>query len=219
MKLIYICLPIFEEYFGSFVRWPTLNEWLELRGEWQKLPLVIGAIDGTSSEIYRPQTEPQEHYFSGHRHYHCIHTQVVINNKGEICFIESGFLGHQNDAQQFMFMRQIGKDVSLQFPDNCFLLGDKIYPNRHPVMTPYTRQQIARKPECLKNKCRKLNRLISEYRIKVEHAICELKCYKVMGTLWRHPRPKLKNLVKICAGFVNRRKILFNDYIYIYVLV
>jgi hypothetical protein len=57
----------------------------------------------------------------------------------------------------------------------------------------------------------KLNRLISEYRIKVEHAICGLKCYKVMGTLWRHPRPKLKNLVKICAGFVNRRKTLFND--------
>jgi hypothetical protein len=48
--------------------------------------------------------------------------------------------------------------------------------------------------------------------LKVEHAICELKCYKVMGTLWKHPRPKLKNLVKICAGFVNRRKpiILFN---------
>jgi hypothetical protein len=52
----------------------------------------------------------------------------------------------------------------------------------------------------------KLNRLISEYRIKVEHAICGLKCYKVMGTLWMHPRPKLKNLVKICAGFANRRK-------------
>ena len=30
---INICLPIFEEHFGSFVRWPTLNEWLELRGE------------------------------------------------------------------------------------------------------------------------------------------------------------------------------------------
>jgi hypothetical protein len=42
---INICLPILEEYFGSFVRWPTLNEWLELRGEWQKLPLAIGAID------------------------------------------------------------------------------------------------------------------------------------------------------------------------------
>jgi hypothetical protein len=30
-------------------------------------------------------------------------------------------------------------------------------------------------------------------------------------TRWRYPRTKLKNLVKICAGFVNRRKTLFND--------
>jgi hypothetical protein len=29
----------------------------------------------------------------------------------------------------------------------------------------------------------KLNRLISEYRIKVEHAICEVKCYKVVSDL------------------------------------
>jgi hypothetical protein len=55
----------------------------------------------------------------------------------------------------------------------------------------------------------KLNRLISEYRIKVEHAICELKCYKVMGTRWRHPRTKLNNLVKICAGFVILRPSLY----------
>jgi len=55
---INICFPIFEEYFGSFARWPTLNEWLELRGEWQKLPLAVGAIDSTSCEIYCPQTEP-----------------------------------------------------------------------------------------------------------------------------------------------------------------
>jgi hypothetical protein len=55
---INIGFPIFEEYFGSFVRWPTLNEWLELRGEWQKLPLAVGAIDSTSCEIYCPQTEP-----------------------------------------------------------------------------------------------------------------------------------------------------------------
>ena len=57
----------------------------------------------------------------------------------------------------------------------------------------------------------KLNRLISEYRVKVEHAICELNCCKVMGTRWMHPRTKLKNLVKIYAGFANRRKTLFND--------
>jgi hypothetical protein len=31
-------------------------------------------------------------------------------------------------------MRQIGIDLPL-FPDDLYLLGDKIYPNRHPIMT------------------------------------------------------------------------------------
>jgi hypothetical protein len=37
-------------------------------------------------------------------------------------------------------------------------------------MTPYTRQQIARKPLNLQQKCRKMNRLITEYRVHVEHS-------------------------------------------------
>jgi hypothetical protein len=53
-----------------------------------------------------------------------IHSQVVIDNTGEIRHIECGFLGHQNDAQQFRLMRQIGQD--LPFPQNCVLLRDKI---------------------------------------------------------------------------------------------
>ena len=57
-----------------------MEEWTNLQGRWQKLPF---AIDGTSTEIYRPGIEPQEHYYSGNRHYHCIHTQVVITNDGE----------------------------------------------------------------------------------------------------------------------------------------
>ena len=59
-----------------------------------------------------------------------------------------------------MLMRQIG--IDLPFPDDLYLLGDKIYPNRHPIMTPYTHQQIARKPLILQQKCRKMNRIITE---------------------------------------------------------
>jgi hypothetical protein len=40
------------------------------RGSWTKFESAVGAIDGTSTEIYRPQIEPQELYFSGHRHFH-----------------------------------------------------------------------------------------------------------------------------------------------------
>ena len=62
-------------------------------------------------------------------------------------YIQSGFLGHLNDAQQFALMDQLG--TYLEFPDNCYmyLLGDKIYPNRGNVVTQFTTvQQIARKP-------------------------------------------------------------------------
>jgi hypothetical protein len=84
-----------------------LQEWTNFQGRWQKLPFAVGAIDGTSTEIYRPGIEPQEHYYSGNRR-------------------------------------------------DLYLLGDKIYPNLHPIMTPYTRQQIARKPLNLQQKCRKM---------------------------------------------------------------
>ena len=161
---IYWCIPVFREKYHHLIKWPNLNEWRNLQGCWPKLPFAVGAIDGTSTEIYRPQTEPQELYYSGNRHYHCIHTQVVISNSGNIYHMECGFLGHKNDAQQFMLMRHIGQD--LPFPDNLYLLGDKIYPNAHPVITPYTRQQIARKPRHMQRKCRKMNRLITEYRVQ-----------------------------------------------------
>ena len=41
-------------------------------------------------------------------------------------YIQSGFLGHLNDAQQFALMDQLGTD--LEFPDNCYmyLLGDNL---------------------------------------------------------------------------------------------
>jgi hypothetical protein len=41
-------------------------------------------------------------------------------------------------------MPDIGSD-RLPFPGECVLLGDKIYPNRHPLMTHYTSQQINRR--------------------------------------------------------------------------
>ena len=41
--------------------------------------------------IYHPQIEPQEQYFTGHRHFHVIHTQLVIDNAGYIYNAEAGF--------------------------------------------------------------------------------------------------------------------------------
>ena len=199
-------IDIFYQKMEHYLKWPTEDEWLLKRGDWEGLYPAVGAIDGTSHQIFKPMTDPQQLFYSGYRKYHAIHTQIVADTDGNICFISSGFPGHLNDAQQFNLMTQIGGD-QLPFPDQCILLADKIYPNRYPLMTPYTAQQIARRQDLLEQrKCRKLNRLINSARVCVEHAIGKLKTYSAVSSKWRHSRRLLSRVVKICACLVQRRK-------------
>ena len=88
-------------------------------------------------------------------------------------------MGHLNDAQTFGLMRRIGTELC--FPEQCVLLGDKIYPNENCIMTSYTATQLARKEDRMKRKCKKLNRNIRYYRIGVELAFAELKRYKIIN--------------------------------------
>ena len=122
---------------------------------------------------------------------------MVVDATGIIRYIESGFMGHLNDAQTFGLMRRIVTELC--FPEQCVLLGDKIYPNGNCIMTPYTAAQLARKEDRMKRK--------RYYRIGVEHAFAELKQYKITSSVWRHPRPLLSQLVTTCVGFVCRNKL------------
>jgi uncharacterized protein (DUF779 family) len=72
---------------------------------------VSSSSTQTEKEICLSQIDLQELYVSGHRHFHAIHTQVIIDNAGYICYAEARFLGHQNDAKQFTMMQQIGVTV------------------------------------------------------------------------------------------------------------
>jgi hypothetical protein len=84
--------------------------------------------------------ESQPHHIQYNSH--AIHTQVVIDNAGYICYVEARFLGHQNDTKQFTMMQQIGVNGRLHFLEDCILLVDQIYSNRHPTVTLFTTQQI-----------------------------------------------------------------------------
>ena len=111
-----------------------------------------------------------------------------------------------NDAQQFTLMTKIGPGEVLNFPDDLSILGDKIYPNRYPNITAYTKAQLRRKRGGDLKKCRKFNNYVQSYRVTVEHSIAELKSYKAISSVWRHSRTLLSKTVKICAGLICRRK-------------
>ena len=70
------------------IQWPTIPVWWQKKGYCSDMPNVVSTIDETSHEIQIPSNEPQQQFDSGHRKYHCIHTQVkniiVKTSKGPI---------------------------------------------------------------------------------------------------------------------------------------
>ena len=121
---------------------------------WEEFPNVVGAIDTTPHEIYRPLIEPQRPFYSGYRHYHCMNTQLVMDNEGHIRFVQAGFLGSTHDAVSF-------------------------------------------------------NTLLSKRRVKIEHIFKEVKTYKAIGQIWRHPRWLMPVCVELVALLSERRVRLF----------
>ncbi len=112
-SIIYKVVPILWRYFRNQVSRPNLAEWNSLRGNWSYFPNAVGCIDGTPHEIYRPQVEPQRDFFSGHRHCHIMNTQLIVDNVGNIVFLEAGFLGSLNDAGNWRELDQVQITICL----------------------------------------------------------------------------------------------------------
>lgn len=87
-------------------------------------PDAVGCIDGTPHEIYRPEVEPQWEFYSGHRHYHLMNTQLIVDSLGSIVFLQAGFLGSMNDAGNFHLMERIGPGTNYDMPHGaCSIVG------------------------------------------------------------------------------------------------
>ena len=115
-NIIYRVVPILWRYFRNQVSWRNLAEWNYLLGIWRYFPNAVGCIDGTPHEIYRPQVEPQRDFFSSHRHYHITKAQLMVDNLGNIVFLQAGFLGSLNDAGNFNLMERIGPGTNNDMP-------------------------------------------------------------------------------------------------------
>ena len=56
-------LPLLWHYFKELVKWPTVQQWLQMANHWEMLPGAVAVIDGTRHEIQRPQTEPRQLFY------------------------------------------------------------------------------------------------------------------------------------------------------------
>ena len=187
-NIIHHVVPALWRHFHNQISWPTIEEWNTLRGNWVSFPNAVGCIDGTPREIYRPQVELQRKFYSGHRLYHLMNTQIIVDNLGNIVFLQAGCLGGQNGAANFLLMERIGPGTDHDMPVGALLLADQGYADTPPLLTPFRKAQIRTLAIPDKRRARRFNRRPSRCRIVVEHSIKHLKTYAAVGSLWRHPR-------------------------------
>ena len=128
--IIHSVVPVLWRFFSNQVSWHSNAEWNALRGTWRSFPDAVGCIDGTPHEIYRPEVEPQREFYSGHRYYHLMNTQLIVGTLGNIVFLQAGFLGSMNDAGNYMLMQRIGPGTNYDMPNGVVLLADNTLSHR-----------------------------------------------------------------------------------------
>ena len=167
---------------------PNLLEWNNTIENWPEFPNAVGAIDTKPRKIHRLLTEPQRRFYSGHRHYYCFNTQLVMGNTAHIRFLQAGFLGSMHDAVSLRLMEPIGPERNLDLPPNAKLLADNAYTDGGVLMTPVRANQLPLLNNRERRRARRFSRALSKRRVRVEHIFKEMKTFKAIGQIWRHPR-------------------------------
>ena len=60
-----------------------------------------------------------------------------------------------------------------------------------------------------RKRARRFNTLLSKRRVKIEHVFKEMKTYKAIGQIWRHPHWLMLVCVELVALLSERRVRLF----------
>ena len=98
-------------------------------------------------------------------------------------------MGHNNDAVTFRLKQNISPDAQLEFRRNTYV----------PLVMSFSAAQITRETFNTRTRHGCKIRQIAKSRIVIEHVIRNVKLFRVLGTLYRHPRRQIIMIIELCA--------------------
>ncbi|CAF1430667.1 unnamed protein product, partial [Didymodactylos carnosus] len=155
------------------IQWPSLEQLSERIIYDPVLGNIAGYIDGTRHKIQRP-IHRQKIYYSGKQKYHCL-TSTFAPLIGDL-FFKTGYFGSYHDAKLFI---QAKVAEQCPIPEGSWLLGDRGFANKPPVLTPFRSNEVRRVGLTEQQRLAFNNRL-SHYRIGIEHVTKDIKLHKVI---------------------------------------
>jgi hypothetical protein len=172
----------------------------------ENFPGFKAFIDTTEQEIPRPKNKrKRKSYYSGKKKKHTIKTQYMVNNEGLILHKTGHKSGRKHDYDIYKHNHPI---TPVQV-ENVFDLGYMgVQNDYHTVKSvlPFRKKMN----NDLSKEERTYNRKHSQLRIIVEHAICRIKKFGIMGAKFRNRLRKYDNASDIVSGLLNFRVMQFN---------
>lgn len=80
----------------------------------------------------------QRAFYSGKTRYHCLASLYVIDTNRRLIFFQAGFQGSWHDSCIFNIINLKDKPI----PPYTYILGDRGFANKPPVITPYRRNEL-----------------------------------------------------------------------------
>jgi hypothetical protein len=167
-------------------------------------PAVRLVIDSKEQRAYRPGGghAAQKPYYSGKKGAHTLKTQLAVTLWGLIESVSPPVPGSVNDVRLLRETGLLGRlgegeagmtDKGYEGADKGYPAGVLVLPKKDRKKNPCTEQDKAR------------NRLISRYRVVVEHTIAQLNRFTVLRQVYRGDRLRHGQVSRAVAVLVNRR--------------
>ncbi len=162
-------------------------------------PELIAITDGTEQQIPRPKNKKKRKtHYSGKKKRHTVKNQITINLKGEIIHKPPHSPGRRNDYGILKIKHPVLSEELMVFYDLGYLGVEKDFPDQTSVL-PYKKK----KGKELLDYQKEWNKLQSKIRIKVEHAICKIKKFRISSDTFRNKLCRYDMISEIVCGIVN----------------
>ena len=194
--LVRECVPIPQKMHKTTKRLRTPEE-VE-----KHFPGFIAFTDCTEQQIPRPENRRRRKtYYSGKKKRHAVKTQLMVNNKGLIIHKTGHKKGRRHDYDIYKKNHPVTpKDVVSVF-DLGYLGVGKDFPDQK-SSTPDRKKRNLKE---LAQGEKEHNQNHSSTRIVIEHTICRMKKYRIMGDVFRNRLRKYDKVSDIVSGLVNYR--------------
>lgn len=164
-------------------------------------PGFLSFTDCTEQQIPRPESKTRRKaYYSGKRKRHTVKTQIVVNSQGLIIHKTGHKKGRRHDYDIYKKDHPLTPKKVVNVFDLGYLGVERDFPDLKSSMPNRKRRKqdlSQEEKECNQNHSRK--------RMVIEHTICRLKKYRIMGDTFRNRLRKYNRVSDIVSGLVNYR--------------